>query len=323
MRKHGLACDNLVGADVVTVDGRFVHACADEHADLFWALRGGGGNFGVVTAFEYELHPVGPTVAAGAIFFKGEDAGQVARGWRKFLESAPDELTTMLGFAIAPPAPFLPESIHGKPVALVLAMHAGAVDDGLPTLDPLRRLAEPVADLLGPLPYIGMQSLVDALHPPGDGNYFKSHHLEGLPDDAIDLLLAGHASMPSPMCEIHVHDLRGAVAREPGGATAFPHRSAPMVLNVIGKLAGRRPRASGDRLGSRRRRVDGALRHRRRVRELPRRRRGPGPPAGGLRRRHLRPPRAREGRLGPGQPAAPQPERAAFAVSLGGGVREL
>jgi FAD/FMN-containing dehydrogenase len=238
MRKHGLACDNLVGADVVTVDGRLVHASADEHADLFWALRGGGGNFGVVTAFEFDLHPVGPTVAAGAVFFKGEDAGQVARAWREWLPSAPDELTTMFGLAIAPPAPFLPEAIHGKPVALVLAMHSGAVDDGLPALDPLRRLAEPVADLLGPLPYLGMQSLVDALHPPGDGNYFKSHHLEALPDEAIDLLVEGHGAMPSPQCEIHVHDLRGAVAREPGGATAFPHRSAPMVLNVIGKWPG-------------------------------------------------------------------------------------
>src|SRR4051794_11275124 len=180
MRRHGLACDNVVAADVVTTDGRLVRASADEHPDLFWALRGGGGNFGVVTAFEFELHRVGPVVAAGAAFFDGEDAGQVLRGWRDWLPSAPDELTTMAGLITAPPAPFLPEAVHGKRLALVLAVHAGPEEEGLQALAPLRSLAAPVADLLGPMPYLAMQGLVDALHPPGDGNYFKSHHLAEL-----------------------------------------------------------------------------------------------------------------------------------------------
>ncbi|MEA2295355.1 MAG: hypothetical protein QOE86_2994 [Solirubrobacteraceae bacterium] len=241
MRKHGLACDNLVAADVVTTDGRLVHASADEHPDLFWALRGGGGNFGIVTEFEFALHPVGPTVIAGAAFFAAEDAGRVARGWRDWLPSCPDELTTMLGLATAPPAPFLPPSVHGKRVALVLAMHCGSIEDGQRAVEPLRTLAEPVADLLGAMPYAAMNSLVDALHPPGDGNYFKSHHLTELPDDAVEILLAGHTDVTSPMSEIHVHDLRGAVARPPGGETAFPRRDAPMVLNVIGKWPGRGP----------------------------------------------------------------------------------
>jgi FAD/FMN-containing dehydrogenase len=218
-----------------------VHASADEQPELFWALRGGGGNFGVVTAFEFALHPVGPMVAGGAAFFAEEDAGRVARGWRDWLPSAPDELTTMLGFITAPPAPFLPEAVHGKRLALVLALHSGTVEEGMEAIAPLKELAEPVADLLGPIPYLAMQSLVDDLHPKGDGNYFKSHHLEELPDEAIELLLEGHRSMTSPQNEIHVHDLRGAVARVPAGATAFPHRGAPMVLNVISKWPGGGP----------------------------------------------------------------------------------
>ena len=241
MRKHGLACDNLLGADVVTADGRLVHASADEHPDLFWALRGGGGNFGIVTAFEFELHRVGPMVVAGAAFFGADDAGQVARAWRDWLPSCPDECTTMFGLVTAPPAPFLPEAVHGKRLVLVLAMHCGNEDDGLRAVEPIRSFATPVADLLGPMPYLAMQSLVDALHPPGDGNYFKSHHLSELPDAAVETLLAGHRAVSSPQDEIHVHDLRGAVARVPSAATAFPHRSAPMVLNVIGKWPGGTP----------------------------------------------------------------------------------
>jgi hypothetical protein len=241
MRRHGLACDNLVAAEVVTANGQVVRASEDENPKLLWALRGGGGNFGVVTSFEFDLHEAGPTVAGGAIFFPGDDAEAVLRGWRDWLPSCPDELTTLVNLATAPPAPFIPEAWHGKPVVAVVGMHCGSLEDGIEALAPLRGLAEPVADLLGPIPYPAMQSLIDALHPAGDGNYFKSHHMTDLPDAAIDALLSGHRSVTSPMSEIHVHDLRGAVAAQPPGGSAFPHRESPYVLNVIGKWPGSGP----------------------------------------------------------------------------------
>jgi FAD/FMN-containing dehydrogenase len=235
MRRYGLACDNVIAADVVTADGEFVRASADENPELLWALCGGGGNFGVVTSFEYSLYEVGPTVAGGVVFYPGDDAEQIVRGWREFLPAAPDELTTLVNLTTAPPAPFLPEAWHGKPIIAVAGVHAGSVDDGLEAFAPLRSLAEPIADLYGPIPYVAMQGLLDGLHPKGDGNYFKSHHMADLPDAAIDALIAGHRTVTSPQNEIHVHDLRGAVARGPATGSAFPYRDAPYLLNVIGK----------------------------------------------------------------------------------------
>jgi FAD/FMN-containing dehydrogenase len=242
MRKHGLACDNLLSAELVTADGEVVRASETENPELLWALRGGGGNFGVVTNFEFALHEVGPTVAGGAIFFPGKDAETILRAWREWLPSAPDELTTLVNLTTAPPAPFLPEAAHGKPIVAVVGMHAGPLEDGLDAVAPLRKLAaEPVADLLGPIPYVAMQSLVDALHPAGDGNYFKSLHLADLPDAAIAALVRAHQAVSSPRDEIHVHDLRGAVAAQPAGGSAFPHPQAPYVLNVIAKWIGGGP----------------------------------------------------------------------------------
>jgi FAD/FMN-containing dehydrogenase len=241
MREHGLASDNLVAADMVTADGEMVHASLEENADLLWALRGGGGNFGVVTSFEFKLHPVGPTVAGGPVFYGGDDAEAILRGWREWLPSAPEGLTTLVNLTTAPPAPFIPEAWHGKRIVAVVGVHSGAVDAGLEAFAPLRSLAEPIADLFGPIPYLAMQSLLDALHPKGDGNYFKGYHLSDLPDEAIDALIAGHQAVTSPMNEIHVHDLRGAVAREPAGGSAFPYRGAPYLLNVIGKWPGGGP----------------------------------------------------------------------------------
>jgi FAD/FMN-containing dehydrogenase len=235
MRSYGLAADNVIAADMVTADGEMVRASEQENPELLAALRGGGGNFGVVTSFEFQLHAVGPALAGGAVFYSGEDAAAIVRGWREWLPSAPEELTTLVNLTTAPPAPFIPEAWHGKPIVAVIGLHSGSVDAGLEALAPLRKLAEPVADLFGPIPYLGMQSLVDALHPKGDGNYFKALHVEALPDDAVEALLAGHRAVTSPQNEIHVHDLRGAVAKEPSGGSAFPHREAPLVLNVIAK----------------------------------------------------------------------------------------
>jgi hypothetical protein len=232
MRKYGLACDNLISADVVTADGRLVHASADDNADLFWGLRGGGGNFGVVTSFEFSLHPVGPTITAGAVFYPGDRAGEVLRAWRDWADRAPDELTTLVNLITAPPVPFLPEEWHGKPVVAIIGAHCGPVEDGEKAVQPLREFAEPIADLFGPMPYAAMQSLLDPLWAPGVHNYMKSGFMPGIDDDAIAALVAGHADVTSPMSEIHLQHIGGAVASVAADATAFGERDAPFLLNV-------------------------------------------------------------------------------------------
>ena len=232
MRKHGLACDNLVAADVVTADGQLVHASAVENEELFWGLRGGGGNLGVVTSFEFRLHPVGPTVLGGAIFYPGDRAEEILRFYREWVRDVPDELTTLVSLATAPPAPFLPEAWHGRRVVVIPALHAGPVQDGERAVRALRELGEPIADLLGPLPYAAQQSLLDALWGPGAHNYFKAGWMRGLDDAAIDTLVRHHESVTSPTTEIHVHHMGGAVAQVPAGATAFGDRSAPFLLNI-------------------------------------------------------------------------------------------
>jgi FAD/FMN-containing dehydrogenase len=235
LRKYGLTCDNLVSADVVTADGQLVTASEQEHPDLFWALRGGGGNFGVATSFEYRLHPVGPTVFAGPVFYAGGDAGQVLRGWRDLTAGLPDEFTTIANMLVAPPVPFLPESVHGQLVVAILGVHAGSVEDGAKAAEPLRKLAEPIADLMGPMPYTTMQSLIDPLWEAGAQNYFTSALIDRLDDAAIDTLLAQHAAGQAPVRELHLHHAGGTMARVPEGATAFAHRGAPYVLNVIAR----------------------------------------------------------------------------------------
>jgi FAD/FMN-containing dehydrogenase len=233
MRKHGLTADNLISADVVTADGRLVHASADENPELFWGLRGGGGNFGIVTSFEYRLHPVGPIAMGGAVIYPGEMAGDILRFYREWVKDCPDELTTLVSLATAPPAPFIPEEWHGKPMVVIPGFYAGSIEDGEKAVRPLRELGEPIADLMGPLPYVAMQSLLDPLWGPGAHNYFKAGWLRGLDDRAIDTLVAHHRSISSPKSEIHVHHMGGAVARVPAGATAFGDRSAPFLLNII------------------------------------------------------------------------------------------
>jgi len=238
MRKYGLACDNLIGADVVTADGRLVHASEDEHPDLLWGLRGGGGNFGIVTALEYRLHPVGPTVLAGPMFFAGERATEVLRFYREWVRDLPDEMTTLVNLTTAPPAPFLPADVHGKPVIAVVGVHAGDPGEGAALVAPLRGLGDPVADLIGPLPYTAMQTLLDALWAPGAHNYFRSSYVDAVDDAAVDALVAAHMSKPSPHSEIHLQHLGGAVARAGDEHSAFGDRSAQFVLNVIARSAG-------------------------------------------------------------------------------------
>jgi FAD/FMN-containing dehydrogenase len=233
MRKHGLACDNLVGADVVTADGRLVHASETENADLLWGLRGGGGNFGIVTDFELELYPVGPTVYAGAIFYPAEADADLLRLFGEWSSSAPDDITAIVNLTTAPPLPVIPEAWHGKKVAAFLAMSTGPADEAEKLVAGFRTVAEPVADLLGPIPYLGMQTLIDPLWPKGIKSYFKATNLARLDEALIDELVRLHGEAPGPQCEIHVHQMGGAVGRVPEDATAFVERSMPFLLNVV------------------------------------------------------------------------------------------
>lgn len=233
MRQYGLACDNLVGADVVTADGRFLHVSEDENADLLWGLRGGGGNFGIVTSFELAVHPVGPEVYAGPMFLPAEADVDLLRFYREWAPKQPDAITTAISLATAPPLPVIPEEWHGKKVAIVIAVCAGPVEDGEALVRELRTIAEPVADLIHPMPYTFIQGLLDPLWPKGINAYFKAANLARLSDETIDSLAALHLDTPGPQCEIHVHQMGGAVGRVGQGDTAFPERSMPFVLNAV------------------------------------------------------------------------------------------
>jgi FAD/FMN-containing dehydrogenase len=237
MRKHGLACDTLLAADVVTAGGRIVRASADENADLFWGLRGGGGNFGIVTSFEFRLHPVGPVVTAGAIFFPVETAGALLRFYREWVEEIPDELTTVVNLATAPPVPFLPEEVHGKLVVVVSGCYAGAADDGVAAFRALKEFDAPIADLIGPMLYTDMQRLVDGQWESGYRNYFKSSWLARLDDASIETLLHANGQVASPDTKIQLYHFGGAVARGGGDETAFAHRDAPFLLNIAARWA--------------------------------------------------------------------------------------
>ena len=235
MRKYGLACDNLIAADVVTADGQLVRASETENPELLWGLRGGGGNFGIATSLEFRLHPVGPMVVAGPIFFDGDRAEEILRFYRDWVRELPDDMTTLVNLTTAPPAPFLPEEVHGKRVVAVIAVHAGDHDEGLELVQPLKDLGNPVADLIGVMPYTMMQSLIDALWEPGAHNYMRSSYVDELSDAAIEATVGSHRTVPSPHSEIHFHHFGGAVARVSEDATAFGDRSAQYVLNVIAR----------------------------------------------------------------------------------------
>jgi hypothetical protein len=198
MRKHGLTCDNLLAADVVTAAGQLLHASPQEHPDLFWGLCGGGGNFGIVTSFEYRLHPVGPQVLAGVLLHTAERAGEVLRFYRDYIAAVPDELTTIVNLRKAPPAPFLPPHLHGRPVVIIGVCYAGDIAAGERVLAPLRAFGAPLIDLIRPTAYTAHQGLFDASVPHGLRYYWKSEYLAALSDQAIDTLVAHAWQAPSP-----------------------------------------------------------------------------------------------------------------------------
>jgi FAD/FMN-containing dehydrogenase len=233
MRKFGLACDNLVAADVVTADGSLVRVSEDANPELLWGLRGGGGNFGIVTQFEFQLHPLGPTVYAGPIFYPADAAGDLLRTFRDWAGGAPDEITALVNLTTAPPLPVIPAEWHGRKVAAFIAASAGPVDEGDGLVAAFRAVAEPIADLLGPMPYGVIQTLIDPLWERGIHAYFKAANLARLDDELIDKLCALHLEAPGPQCEIHVHQMGGAVGRVGADATAFAERSMPFLLNAV------------------------------------------------------------------------------------------
>jgi hypothetical protein len=234
MRKYGLAVDNLLAAEVVTAEGSIVRASADEHPDLFWALRGGGGNFGVVTSFRFALHPLGPTVLAGPVFWAADDTTDVLRFYRDFVSEIPDELGTVVKLCSIPPLPVIPEDLHRRRAIAVICCYAGAVEDGERAVQDLREFGSPLIDLLSPQPFVAFQGGFDDTVLHGWHYYWKATNLVGLTDDAI-AVIADHAyTANSPRSYAAMFHFGGAVARVPDDATAYAGREIPHNIIIHG-----------------------------------------------------------------------------------------
>lgn len=232
-RKHGLTCDNLIAAEVVTAESKLVRASAEANPDLFWGIRGGGGNFGIVTEFTYRLHPVGPAVLGGMLVWPIAEAERVYRFYREYTADLPEELTTMASILTAPPAPFVGPEMVGKPCVAVVGCCAGSIEDGNRAIAPLRELSPPAVDIFGEMPYVSLQSMLDGLHPAGRRNYWKSDYLHSLTDDVVSVLIGRFADVPSPRTHIDMHHLGGAIRRVGEDDTAFSQRDANYVYNVV------------------------------------------------------------------------------------------
>ena len=231
-RKRGLTIDNLVSADVVLANGELVEASAKKNSDLFWAIRGGGGNFGVVTSFEFRLHKVGPEILAGLIVYPIDQGAQVIEGWRRFTAGAPDDMTVWLVLRKAPPLPFLPANVHGKEVVVVAFCYTGGVRKGKGLMKPLRGFGKPVGEMVSPMPLVAWQAAFDPLLAPGARNYWKSHDFRGLAAPVEAVLLDAVRRLPSDECEMFVGHLGGQVNRVGASETAYPHRDIDVVLNI-------------------------------------------------------------------------------------------
>ncbi|RIQ10813.1 FAD-binding oxidoreductase [Jiangella rhizosphaerae] len=232
-RGLGLSCDNLVSADVVTADGRILVASEHENADLFWALRGGGGNFGVVTSLEFRLHPV-KDIYGGPMFFSLDDAGDVLRFYREFIQSAPEQFGGFPAYQIAPPLPFIPEDRHGEPFLAFVACWAGPLAEGERVLKPLHDVAPIVAEHVGPMPYPALNSAFDGLVPPGLQHYWKANFVRELTDDAVAAHLEHGPKVPVVNSTMHIYPINGAVHRVAPDATAFGHRDATFATVIAG-----------------------------------------------------------------------------------------
>jgi hypothetical protein len=223
VRKHGLSCDNLIGAEIVTAEGTLLKANANENKELFWGIRGGGGNFGIVTSMQFRLHPV-LTVLGGMIIYPRDKAKEVIQFYREFMKTAPEELTMYTGLMTSP---------DGIPVVAMIGCYAGDLQRGEAVLKPLRGFGSPVADMMGPVPYSTMQTMLDAAAPYGNRYYWKSTFLKELSDESIDTMITHAAAVPSPFSIILLEYYGGASNREPEGGTAYPHRQAEFDLVVM------------------------------------------------------------------------------------------
>ena len=234
-RKYGMTIDNLESAEVVTAAGDVVRASATEHPDLFWALRGGSGNFGVVTRFEFRLHPVGPDVLSGMIVYPFAEAKRVLQQYREFTAKAPDELSVWAVLRKAPPLPFLPEQVHGKEIVALALLYSGDPSQGEPLIEPLRKFGTPVGEHVGVQPYTAWQQAFDPLLGPGARNYWKSHNFSRLDDKLFDAVIEYIGKLPSPQGEIFFGAIGGATTRAAPDSAAYAHRDAQFVMNVHGR----------------------------------------------------------------------------------------
>jgi FAD/FMN-containing dehydrogenase len=231
-RKHGLSIDSLVSVDIVTADGQFRKASATENEDLFWAVRGAGSNFGVVTSFEFQAHPVGPMVFVGAVFYPLEDAATILPAWRDFMDAAPEELSSLAICWSIPPAPPFPPELHGTPTLAVAAAYCGAVEEGERIVQPLREFAEPLVDASGPWPWLGLQSGFDAIFGKGELRYWKSRSVAELSDDVIGEILEFAGRRPAPLTDIVIWHHGGAMTRVGENETAYGGRDAPFLVTA-------------------------------------------------------------------------------------------
>ena len=234
-RKHGLTIDNLVSTQVVTANGKSLEASENDNAELFWALRGGGGNFGVVTEFEFALHAVGPEIFAGLIVFPFAQAKQILTRYREFANTSPEDLSVWVVLRKAPPLPFLPENVHGQEVVVLPVFYAGAVADGDKRVESLRTFGDVLGEHIGAQPYTQWQKAFDPLLAPGARNYWKSHNFTELNDGALDAIIDYAGKLPSIQCEIFIGHIAGAANRVAPDAMAYAHRDAKFVMNVHGR----------------------------------------------------------------------------------------
>jgi FAD/FMN-containing dehydrogenase len=232
MRTHGLACDSLRSVEIVTADGEVRRAAPDENPDLFWAIRGGGRGMGVVTSFEFQLHPLGPDVAVAQVFYPYEEAGRILREWPELAGAMPEDVTPELILWSVPPDPAIPSELHGSRTVIAVGLFAGPAREGEAVLDPLRRLGTPLFEASGIMPYVEIQSSVDALFPAGGRYYMKSHFMDDVGPEAAAAILEWDALAPTPESLVVLRTLGGAVGRVTPQESAFPHRTAAYNLSI-------------------------------------------------------------------------------------------
>jgi len=234
-RRYGMTIDNLLSADVTIANGKMLHASATDNADLFWAIRGGGGNFGIVNNFEFQLHEVGPNLLSGLIAYPIADGRKVLHSYRDFIADAPDELAVWVVMRKAPPLPFLPEAAHGTEIVAIVLLYAGKPEDGEALIKPLRKFGTPLGEHVGVQPYTAWQQAFDPLLAPGSRNYWKSHNFVELPDELLDAAIAATHTLPTAQCEIFFGAIGGATTIPAPDATAYTHRDTRFVMNVHGR----------------------------------------------------------------------------------------